>query len=106
MDERFGGDPPAVTQAVNRFIEPLHIANAYGLFAVVTTRRDEIVLEGSYDGLDWREYEFRCEPGDVARPPFWNIPHQPRLDWQMWFAALEDCAGRRIRHLRPIQFAT
>jgi predicted DCC family thiol-disulfide oxidoreductase YuxK len=90
MDERFGGDPPAVTQAVNRFIEPLHIANAYGLFAVVTTQRDKIVLEGSYDGLDWREYEFRCKPGDVARPPFWNIPHQPRLDWQMWFAALDD----------------
>src|SRR4029077_20883681 len=29
------------------------------------------------------------------RPPPWNIPHQPRLDWQMWFAALED--PRRLR---------
>src|SRR5580700_5656 len=38
----------------------------------------------------WREYEFRYKPGDVARRPPWNIPHQPRLDWQMWFAALDD----------------
>jgi lipase maturation factor 1 len=30
----------------------------------------------------------------MRRPP-WNIPHQPRLDWQMWFAALED--PRRVR---------
>ena len=71
-------------------VEPLHIVSGYGLFAVMTTQRDEIVIEGSDDGIDWREYEFRYKPGDVARRPPWNIPHQPRLDWQMWFAALED----------------
>jgi len=90
MDERFGGSPPAPAAAVDRLIEPLHIVSSYGLFAVMTTERDEIVIEGSYDGVLWREYEFRYKPGDVARRPRWNIPHQPRLDWQMWFAALED----------------
>jgi predicted DCC family thiol-disulfide oxidoreductase YuxK len=95
LDLRFGGSPPAAAQAVDRFIEPLHIANAYGLFAVMTTERDEIVIEGSYDGVDWREYQFRYKPGDVSRRPPWNIPHQPRLDWQMWFAALDD--PRRLR---------
>ncbi len=90
MDERFGGNPPVVAQIVDRVVEPLHIVSAYGLFSVMTTKRDEIVIEGSYDGVDWREYEFRYKPGDVARSPRWNIPHQPRLDWQMWFAALED----------------
>jgi predicted DCC family thiol-disulfide oxidoreductase YuxK len=90
MDARFGGNPPAAAQAVDRLIEPLHIVSSYGLFAVMTTQRDEIVIEGSADGLDWREYEFRYKPGDQARRPPWNIPHQPRLDWQMWFAALED----------------
>jgi lipase maturation factor 1 len=93
MDQRFGGDPPAVAQAINRFFEPLRIANPYGLFAVMTTKRDEIVIEGSYDGVDWHEYEFRYKPGDVTRGPLWNIPHQPRLDWQMWFAALDDPNG-------------
>ena len=90
MDKRFGGDPPALAQGIDRFIEPLHIVSSYGLFAVMTTRRDEIVIEGSNDGVAWREYEFRYKPGDVARRPRWNIPHQPRLDWQMWFAALDD----------------
>jgi predicted DCC family thiol-disulfide oxidoreductase YuxK len=90
MDERFGGSPPVVAQAVNRLIEPLRIVNSYGLFAVMTTKRDEIIIEGSNDGVEWREYEFRYKPGDVTRRPRWNIPHQPRLDWQMWFAALDD----------------
>ena len=56
----------------------------------MTTEREEIVIEGSADGTEWREYEFRYKPGDLFRAPPWNIPHQPRLDWQMWFAALED----------------
>ena len=95
MAARFGGSPPAVAQLVARAIEPLHVVSPYGLFAVMTTERDEIVIEGSYDGVDWREYEFRYKPGDVTRRPPWNIPHQPRLDWQMWFAALDD--PRRLR---------
>jgi predicted DCC family thiol-disulfide oxidoreductase YuxK len=95
MDARFGGNPPAAMQSIDRFIEPLRIVSNYGLFAVMTTQRDEIVIEGSYDGVDWREYEFRYKPGDVTRRPPWNVPHQPRLDWQMWFAALDD--PRRVR---------
>jgi predicted DCC family thiol-disulfide oxidoreductase YuxK len=90
MDERFGGNPPAPAQAVDAFIEPLHLVSAYGLFAVMTTSRHEIIIQGSDDGVAWRDYEFRYKPGDVMRRPLWNIPHQPRLDWQMWFAALED----------------
>jgi len=90
MDARFGGSPPAVAQAIDHFVEPLHITSPYGLFAVMTTERDEIIIEGSYDGVEWREYEFRYNPGNIAREPRWNVPHQPRLDWQMWFAALQD----------------
>jgi len=90
MDMRFGGDPPAAARAVDAFIEPLHLTSPYGLFAVMTTERNEIVIEGSNDGVEWREYEFRYKPGDLSRRPPWNIPHQPRLDWQMWFAALDD----------------
>jgi lipase maturation factor 1 len=90
LDLRFGGNPPAAVRAVDGVLEPLHLVSSYGLFAVMTTRREEIVIEGSNDGRDWREYEFRYKPGDLARRPPWNMPHQPRLDWQMWFAALED----------------
>jgi len=68
--------------------EPFRIANGYGLFRVMTKDRDEIVIEGSADGIDWLPYEFKWKPGDVMRAPGWCAPHQPRLDWQMWFAAL------------------
>ena len=69
-------------------IAPLRIVNTYGLFAVMTTTRPEIVVEGSDDAVHWSEYGFKYKPGDLMRAPRWNIPHQPRLDWQMWFAAL------------------
>jgi predicted DCC family thiol-disulfide oxidoreductase YuxK len=95
MDVRFGGSPPAVTPRLAALLEPLHMVSGYGLFAVMTTQRDEIVIEGSYDGVQWHEYEFRYKPGELARRPPWNIPHQPRLDWQMWFASLDD--PRRLR---------
>ena len=90
MDMRFGGSPPAAARFADGLIEPLHLTSPYGLFSVMTSRRDEIVIEGSDDGVRWREYQFRYKPGDIGRRPPWNIPHQPRLDWQMWFAALDD----------------
>jgi hypothetical protein len=69
-------------------IEPFRIVNGYGLFRVMTKDRREIVIEGSADGIDWASYEFKWKPGDVMHAPGWCAPHQPRLDWQMWFAAL------------------
>jgi len=70
--------------------EIFHIVSRYGLFAVMTTSRPEIVIEGSNDGQDWKTYEFKFKPGDVTQPPRWTAPYQPRLDWQMWFAALSN----------------
>ncbi len=75
---------------VDRVLAPLRIANRYGLFAVMTKSRPEIVIEGSDDGRTWLPYEFRFKPGDPKRAPRFVAPHQPRLDWQMWFAALGD----------------
>ena len=69
-------------------LEPFRIVNGYGLFRVMTKDRREIVIEGSADGIDWLPYEFKWKPGNVMRAPGWCAPHQPRLDWQMWFAAL------------------
>jgi predicted DCC family thiol-disulfide oxidoreductase YuxK len=84
----FGGRIPGAAAWTADEIAPLCTVNTYGLFAVMTTTRPEIIIEGSNDGLHWREYTFRYKPGDVSRSPLWNMPHQPRLDWQMWFAAL------------------
>ncbi len=73
-----------------RSVSPFQIINSYGLFAVMTTTRPEIIIEGSNDGVAWLAYEFKYKPGDLTRRPAWVAPHQPRLDWQMWFAALGD----------------
>ena len=81
--------PPRVLANVYERLEAFRIMNGYGLFRVMTKDRCEIVLEGSADGIDWLPYEFKWKPGDVKRAPGWCAPHQPRLDWQMWFAALE-----------------
>jgi lipase maturation factor 1 len=71
-----------------RVVAEFRSVNSYGLFAIMTTQRDEIIVEGSDDGETWLPYEFNWKPGDVDRRPAFVTPHMPRLDWQMWFAAL------------------
>lgn len=71
-----------------RFANTYRISCPYGLFAVMTTQRPELVLEVSVDGHEWEEVQFRFKPGAPdLRPPV-VLMHMPRLDWQMWFAAL------------------
>jgi hypothetical protein len=86
----FGVRPPGerLVYPLARLLAPLRSVNGYGLFAVMTTTRREIVIEGSADGSSWVEYELPYKPGEVHRRPPWVAPHQPRLDWQLWFAAL------------------
>jgi predicted DCC family thiol-disulfide oxidoreductase YuxK len=79
---------PRPLAAVYGRLEAFRIVNGYGLFRVMTKDRREIVIEGSADGIDWLPYEFKWKPGDMKRAPGWCAPHQPRVDWQMWFAAL------------------
>ena len=69
-------------------IAPFRTINGYGLFAVMTKERREIIVQGSDDGVTWKSYVFRFKPGDPRRAPGWVAPYMPRLDWQMWFAAL------------------
>jgi lipase maturation factor 1 len=90
ISEFFGVRP---ARRVARWLAPLNLTSNYGLFAVMTTVRREIIVQGSNDGSEWRDYEFKYKPGDVDRAPPWVEPHQPRLDWQMWFAALGEYRG-------------
>ena len=87
---RFGGqlfrDMPFPDVA---WIRPFRSVNTYGLFADMTESRPEIIVEGSNDRITWETYHFRWKPGDLKAAPKWVAPHQPRLDWQMWFAALQ-----------------
>jgi len=82
---------PAPLEWVAQAQAPFRVVNAYGLFAAMTTTRPEIIVEGSNNGTTWLPYEFKWKPGTPSRPPRFVAPHQPRLDWQMWFAALSEC---------------
>jgi len=81
-------EPREVLGKVGGWVGPFRSVNTYGLFAVMTTTRLEISVEGSNDGQKWLPYVFKYKPGDPAHRPEFVAPHQPRLDWQMWFAAL------------------
>jgi hypothetical protein len=85
---RFGGNAPIPMLMVQAASDPFRIVNTYGPFSVITKDRMEIIIEGTADGVTWKEYAFKYKPGDVQRRPLWNIPLQPRVDWQLWFAAL------------------
>jgi hypothetical protein len=77
-----------LVRTITLVFQPFEVVNSYGLFAVMTTTRPEIILEGSDDQQHWTEYSFRYKPGDLHRSLPLVAPYQPRLDWQMWFAAL------------------
>ncbi|MEQ2291027.1 hypothetical protein AMECASPLE_009221 [Ameca splendens] len=80
---------PGVRQAFG-LVDRYQLANSYGLFRRMTGvgGRPEVVIEGSKDGNTWTEIEFMYKPGNLSASPPVVTPHQPRLDWQMWFAAL------------------
>jgi hypothetical protein len=80
-------------QLMNASFEPLHLVNTYGAFGSISRRRFEVVLEGTSDSVitpatQWKEYELKAKPGDLARRPPLVAPYHLRLDWLMWFAAL------------------
>jgi hypothetical protein len=88
--DAFGVTLPSPILSLEIYTEPFRIVNSYGLFAIMTTQRHEIIVEGSDDAQNWKPYSFKWKPGDLNDPPEFTTPHMPRLDWQMWFAALGD----------------
>jgi hypothetical protein len=79
---------PGWADATMELVAPLRSINGYGLFRVMTIERPELVLEGSRDGVRWEAYDFRYQPDAVNERPRFVAPLHPRLDWQLWFAAL------------------
>jgi hypothetical protein len=82
------GGSSSILALPNRLLAPFRIANAYGLFAVMTPARYEIEFQGSSDGRAWVPYQFRYKPQDVFERPGIYAPYQPRFEWNLWFASL------------------
>jgi hypothetical protein len=49
------------------------------------TQRYEFDIQGSMDGKVWKSYRFKYKPNGLKDMPPVIIPHQPRLDWMIWF---------------------
>jgi hypothetical protein len=73
-----------------RALEQFRVANSYGLFANMTHERYEIEFQGSNDGQTWTAYPFRYKPQEVDKAPGIYAPYQPRFEWNLWFASLEN----------------
>jgi lipase maturation factor 1 len=82
-------------EPLTRHLDAIRSMNAYHLFAHMTLVRREAVIEGSADGSTWATYEFRWKPGDPDRAPTFVAPHQPRVDFQLWFLLLGPHGGAR-----------
>ena len=81
---------PSVISPVFAVARNFRLVGGYGPFAVMTKQRDEIVIEGTADGTNWLTYELPYKPQALDKRPRQVAPHQPRVDWQLWFAALSN----------------
>jgi hypothetical protein len=79
------GGPIAHLSDWVEWVDRFRLANRYHVFPTVRTERIEVQVEASTDGVTWEPLDFRYFPDDPAERPAFVVPHQPRLDWMLWF---------------------
>ena len=72
------------------YIQRWSLANPYHVFPTVNRQRVELLIEGTSDGRTWLPYRFKYKPGELDKPLTVVIPHQPRLDWMVWFVPINE----------------
>lgn len=77
--------PPGIVGKMTQSITSFGLGLDYHVFPTMQTERQELDVQGSYDGRNWKSYTFRYKPGPLDRKPPFIVPHQPRLDWMIWF---------------------
>jgi hypothetical protein len=80
-------------QVMNASFDPIDLVNTYGAFGSIGQERLNVVFEGTDAATPdasavWKPYPYKALPEDLKRRPPQVAPYQPRLDWQMWFAAM------------------
>ena len=81
-------------QAMNRSFNQWSLVNTYGAFGSIGKIRPELIIEGTSDMIltettEWKEYEIPFKPGALDRGLPVVAPYQPRVAWQIWFAAMQ-----------------
>ena len=79
---------------MNTSFNQFYLVNTYGAFGSVGRKRYELIVEGTDEetithNTRWKEYEFIAKPGNIHRKLPIIAPYQPRIDWQIWFAAMQ-----------------
>eukprot|EP00026_Physarum_polycephalum_P018847 Phypoly_transcript_20595.p1 GENE.Phypoly_transcript_20595~~Phypoly_transcript_20595.p1 ORF type:complete len:204 (+),score=46.33 Phypoly_transcript_20595:58-612(+) len=79
----------------HEYVYPFHVINRYAKFGTMTTKRWELIIEGSDDAENWREFEFKYKVGDPTKRPVFCPLHLPGIDWQIWFLPTRLASGSR-----------
>lgn len=80
-----GHPAPSILQDFSQSVQRFGIGHIFHVFPTMQTQRQELVILGSNDGKSWQTYDFKYKPGNPSNPPAVIVPHQPRLDWMVWF---------------------
>jgi uncharacterized membrane protein YphA (DoxX/SURF4 family) len=76
---------PEILAKTTFLVRSWGIGHIFHVFPTMQTERHELQIEGSYDGKQWQSYVFKYKPGALDKKPAFIVPHQPRLDWMIWF---------------------
>jgi len=76
---------PTVVQGYVDGVNRFGLGMVYHVFPNMQTERQELKVEGSNDGENWQAYRYRFAPEALDQTPPFIVPHQPRLDWMLWF---------------------
>lgn len=81
---------PAAVERSTFLLRSWGIGHIFHVFPNMQTERHELEIEGSYDAKEWKPYVFKYKPGRLDKKPAFIVPHQPRLDWMIWFVPPRD----------------
>ncbi len=85
INNNFSYKAPDSIMHLSHIVRSWGIGHTYHVFPTMQTERQELQIEGSYDGRVWKAYQFKYKPGPLDKRPAFIVPHQPRLDWMIWF---------------------
>lgn len=85
--------PLTYTKELSRYVAPCMLSNNYILLSKVSQHysdgRPELQIQGreSADEPTWQQFDLRYKPGQLGKELARVVPHLPRLDLKMWYAA-------------------
>ena len=82
--------PPQQLIDVYRHTYPFKIVNIYTPFYCIYKDRYEIIVQGSLDAQNWKDYKSYFKPDLSLSSPTFHSPHISRLEYALWSAAQSD----------------